>query len=266
MKKRLTTWLYAFLCAFLLCTTASAAQTKIYLLVNKNHIHTSVQLSSYLKGQKDVIYLQTSPSKGTLTRRGKYTATAHGSTVVYAIKNHKIIKTFCIYNYCWAAHRGYSAKYCENTASAFRQAAKHGADVIETDIRMSKDGGLYCFHDNTLYYKTTSYGKLEDKTKNEIAKIRYRWGNNKICTFDSFLTICKRYNITPWIHIKTTDNAAHDQQCIKKTVQLLRKRGWAGKIGFVNDEANDKAKRMIKHLDTYPRLYDEFCPIDKKRY
>ena len=39
-------------------------------------------------------------------------------------------------------HRGYSAKYPENTMEAFKQAYFKGFDGIETDVQMTKDGVL----------------------------------------------------------------------------------------------------------------------------
>ena len=38
------------------------------------------------------------------------------------------------------AHRGYSARYTENTLTAYRAAIAAGADVVESDARLSKDG------------------------------------------------------------------------------------------------------------------------------
>ena len=48
------------------------------------------------------------------------------------------------------AHRGFSAKHPENTPEAFEAAIASGADFIETDVRLSNDGTLYCSHDPHL--------------------------------------------------------------------------------------------------------------------
>ena len=45
------------------------------------------------------------------------------------------------------AHRGYSGKYPENTMLAFREAEKAGADGIELDVQLSKDGQIVIIHD-----------------------------------------------------------------------------------------------------------------------
>jgi glycerophosphoryl diester phosphodiesterase len=48
------------------------------------------------------------------------------------------------------AHRGYSARFPENSRIAFEQAMAAGADWIETDVRRSVDGVLVCWHDADL--------------------------------------------------------------------------------------------------------------------
>jgi glycerophosphoryl diester phosphodiesterase len=48
------------------------------------------------------------------------------------------------------AHRGASAEAQENTIAAFELAIQRGADFIETDLRLTKDGIVACLHDATL--------------------------------------------------------------------------------------------------------------------
>ncbi|KAH6722123.1 putative glycerophosphoryl diester phosphodiesterase [Leptodontidium sp. MPI-SDFR-AT-0119] len=48
------------------------------------------------------------------------------------------------------AHRGYKAKYPENSMGAFKGAVEVGAHAIETDVHLSKDGVVVLSHDATL--------------------------------------------------------------------------------------------------------------------
>jgi glycerophosphoryl diester phosphodiesterase len=48
------------------------------------------------------------------------------------------------------AHRGDMSRETENTLAAFRAAARHGADGVETDVQQSADGVWLLFHDATL--------------------------------------------------------------------------------------------------------------------
>ena len=44
------------------------------------------------------------------------------------------------------AHRGFKAKYPENTMAAFKSAVEVGAHALETDIHLSKDGEVVLSH------------------------------------------------------------------------------------------------------------------------
>jgi glycerophosphoryl diester phosphodiesterase len=48
------------------------------------------------------------------------------------------------------AHRGASAHAPENTLAAFQRAIDDGADGIEFDVRLTRDGDAVVFHDRTL--------------------------------------------------------------------------------------------------------------------
>ena len=48
------------------------------------------------------------------------------------------------------AHRGDSSRFRENTITAIRSAIDAGADIVEIDVRLSKDGQVVVLHDPTL--------------------------------------------------------------------------------------------------------------------
>src|ERR1700722_4699726 len=52
------------------------------------------------------------------------------------------------------AHRGASAYAPEHTLEAYRLAMKQGADFVEPDLQITKDGVLVCMHDTTLQRTT----------------------------------------------------------------------------------------------------------------
>ena len=59
-------------------------------------------------------------------------------------------------------HRGARALAAENTLEAIRVAAKCKADMVEVDVRLSKDGNLVLMHDETVDRTTNDKGKVED--------------------------------------------------------------------------------------------------------
>ena len=48
------------------------------------------------------------------------------------------------------AHRGWTAKYPENTIRAFEDAVEGGAHAVETDVHLTKDGVVVLSHVNFL--------------------------------------------------------------------------------------------------------------------
>ena len=48
-------------------------------------------------------------------------------------------------------HRGNSVNFTENTLEAFQDAVNLGYKYIETDLRMTKDGEIVTFHDQSTY-------------------------------------------------------------------------------------------------------------------
>lgn len=69
------------------------------------------------------------------------------------------------------AHRGASAVCPENTMAAFRKSLELGATGIETDVQMTKDGGLVLIHDEELSRTTNGSGYVKDKTLGEILEV-----------------------------------------------------------------------------------------------
>ncbi len=67
------------------------------------------------------------------------------------------------------AHRGISAKAPENTLAAFQKAAQtDGIDMIELDVRLSKDNEVIVLHDRTLQRTTTGNGPARSYTYKEL--------------------------------------------------------------------------------------------------
>lgn len=66
------------------------------------------------------------------------------------------------------AHRGASGNAPENTLAAFQLSVEEGADGIELDVHLSKDGELVVIHDDTLDRTTNGTGRVQDKDLDEL--------------------------------------------------------------------------------------------------
>jgi glycerophosphoryl diester phosphodiesterase len=65
-------------------------------------------------------------------------------------------------------HRGASAVAPENTFAAFDAAISAGADGIEFDVRLSRDGVPVVIHDDTLYRTSGVRRRVAEMTCNEL--------------------------------------------------------------------------------------------------
>lgn len=69
------------------------------------------------------------------------------------------------------AHRGDSVHAPENTLAAFRRAVEAGADGIEFDVRLTKDGEVVVFHDPSLNRIAGRKGKIVELTADELRSV-----------------------------------------------------------------------------------------------
>lgn len=65
-------------------------------------------------------------------------------------------------------HRGYPARYPENTLASFKAAMEAGCDMIELDVTLTKDRKVVVIHDDTLERTTTGKGPVRDRSFEEI--------------------------------------------------------------------------------------------------
>jgi glycerophosphoryl diester phosphodiesterase len=74
------------------------------------------------------------------------------------------------------AHRGFADEHAENTIGAFRAALDVGADILETDVHLSKDGQVIVAHDADLSRVAGLPGLVSDYTASELAGIDVGFG------------------------------------------------------------------------------------------
>jgi glycerophosphoryl diester phosphodiesterase len=68
-------------------------------------------------------------------------------------------------------HRGFSAAAPENTQASFKKAMEVGADMIELDVHLSRDGQVVVIHDDTLNRTTNGKGRVANYTLNELKEL-----------------------------------------------------------------------------------------------
>ena len=105
------------------------------------------------------------------------------------------------------AHRGASDTHPENTLAAIKQAIALGAQMIEFDVALTKDGKLVLMHDSTINRTTNGTGPVSAKTLAELKKLdaggwkHKRFKGERIPTLQEALAVMPE-NIWLNIHLK----------------------------------------------------------------
>jgi len=106
------------------------------------------------------------------------------------------------------AHRGASAVAPENTMAAFRRAVELGADCIETDLHLSRDGRLVILHDATLNRTTNGEGPVKNLTLAELRELDAgRWfsqqfAGERLPTIEELLDFAGQVDLSLYLEIK----------------------------------------------------------------
>lgn len=106
-------------------------------------------------------------------------------------------------------HRGLPHKAPENTLSSFDAAVRHGADGLETDVQMTRDGVLVLIHDETVDRTTNGHGLVAEHTLQELRCLDAgswfdpAFKGEKIPTLDEFLEFVAGRDLLLDIEIKS---------------------------------------------------------------
>ncbi|WDF56452.1 glycerophosphodiester phosphodiesterase family protein [Mucilaginibacter sp. KACC 22063] len=87
------------------------------------------------------------------------------------------------------AHRGDWRNAPENSVRAFKSAAAMGVDIVELDLKKTKDGEIVIMHDETINRTTDGKGKPSDYTFEEIRKFRLKNGLGRPTAYNQIPTL-----------------------------------------------------------------------------
>ncbi len=156
-------------------------------------------------------------------------------------------------------HRG-SVWGLENSEEAFLNGVKAGYKLLETDVKVTKDGVYICFHDDNLkrlggdamasiVITKTNWADLKDIEFTQKRQGRYYDG--KICTIAEFLDICEANNVTPVIDLKHTAGFNNDSQDkIPGLMEIVTEKGFASNVFFLT--SNENCLKYIRN--NYPNV------------
>lgn len=113
-------------------------------------------------------------------------------------------------------HRGASAEAPENTLAAFRRAVEVGAEGIEFDIRLSKDGVPVVIHDETLVRTSKLNALVKELTAKELGQVDVgswfdgRFSGEKVPTLEMVLQCLQGFTGPLYVELKFSDVEAEE--------------------------------------------------------
>ncbi len=126
------------------------------------------------------------------------------------------------------AHRGASALAPENTAAAVRLAVALGADAVECDVQLSRDGVPIVFHDDDLVRLCGEPSRVAELSAEELVTKRVRVAGTagratRIVTLSQWLTLLPR-RVLPVVELKRQATAAAERKLAGAAAKVLARR------------------------------------------
>lgn len=121
------------------------------------------------------------------------------------------------------AHRGgvVSNRIPEASLAAIREAARFGYDLVELDVRVTRDGVPVIFHDASLFTATGQTGAIADFTEVETRAIRFKKNAEPIAGLDQALALCRQLHLGVMLDLKDPPR----EEVLQKIAALVRKHG-----------------------------------------
>ena len=129
-----------------------------------------------------------------------------------------------------AAHRGGALLWPENSLLAFRNAIALGADYLEFDVHLSRDGEVVVIHDPTLDRTTSGGGPVRDRSLAELRALRLRDGTGGVTeeslpTLDEVARLVTPGNRQMLVEIKVDERGRRYPEIEEKVLAILDRRG-----------------------------------------
>ncbi len=155
------------------------------------------------------------------------------------------------------AHRGGAALAPENTLAAFDQALALGADGLELDVRLARDGVVVVHHDATVDRTTSGRGPVEALTAGELARLdagyhfqadgRYPFRGRGVGV-PALREVLARYPEVPVI----VELKGDDPRLAERTLADIEAAGAAGRVAVASfsQRVLDAARRLAPQVAT----------------
>jgi glycerophosphoryl diester phosphodiesterase len=167
-------------------------------------------------------------------------------------------------------HRGSSAMAPENTMAAFVRAIEDGADGMEFDVRLARDGVPVIIHDATLRRTGRVSSSIADLTATELAQIDVgSWFNDKYPAIarEEFVQetvpgLKQLFDLTAGtahlLYLEMKSDGDQVEPLAAAVVQMIRKYSFANRV--IVESFNLAALHQVKRIDAGIRTAALFEP------
>ncbi|MCX7338500.1 MAG: glycerophosphodiester phosphodiesterase [Alphaproteobacteria bacterium] len=122
------------------------------------------------------------------------------------------------------AHRGIvSGNYAGNSHRAIEEALNSPVEGIEVDVRLSKDGIPFIFHDGLLENSTNGTGRPEDKTWHQLKEIEYTQNPDHHSTLILLEDVLKMVGSHKFLFLHAKDRGGFGRPLAHGIVRLIEK-------------------------------------------
>jgi glycerophosphoryl diester phosphodiesterase len=149
-------------------------------------------------------------------------------------------------------HRGASAVAPENTTAAFREALAVGADGIEFDVRLTRDGVPVVIHDSTLRRTGSLPHRVADLTWGEVSKIDVgswfagTFANQTVPSLAELFTLFQSNNSKLYLEMKC-DSPAEQRPLAEACVKAIDEHSLRSRV--VVECFQLSALKILKEID-----------------
>jgi len=142
------------------------------------------------------------------------------------------------------AHRGNSSERPENTKAAFVSALEVGAEIVELDVQLTRDGHIVVIHDDSLDRTTSGRGRVVERTLSEIRALsagypeRFgdRFAGERVPTLGETLELL-RGRARVMIEIKKESVTEDDTGGVEaRVIEEVRRKEMAAEVALISFE------------------------------
>ncbi len=146
------------------------------------------------------------------------------------------------------AHRGASDLVAEHTLRAYRSALEGGADGLECDVRLTKDGHLVCVHDRRIDRTSNGRGVVSTLPLEQLQQLNFETWKNPWADLDdehdeadappgvvlTLKQLCELVHDWPrpvQLAIETKHPTRYAGLVERRLVEILARFGWTRRVG-----------------------------------